>query len=149
MFHNKLFFLFLYFFILINSENTDITIYATNEIIAGCEDGYYYIEIKVQFSSEFDNYYSFVLNLDNPSELKLKCFIEYKNSSIICIGNLYSNDFDFEFGEFIEFPIKFPEVKGIKWDYNSFARNIYGKGWLVEEDPAGFESQHDLPVPYE
>ena len=134
MFHNKLFFLFLYFFILINSENTDITIYATNEVIAGCENGYYYIEIKVQFSSEFDNYYSFVLNLDNPSELKLKCFIEYKNSSIICIGNLYSNDFDFEFGEFIEFPIKFPEVKGIKWDYNSFARNIYGKGWLVEED---------------
>ena len=134
MFHNKIFFLFLLFFAKINSENNDITIYATNEVIAGCENGYYLIELNVKFSSKFDGYYSFLLNLENPSELVFKCFIEYKNSSIICIGNLNSNDFDFEYGEYIEFPINFPEVKGIKWDYNSFARNIYGKGWIVEED---------------
>ena len=134
MFHSKIFFLFLLFFAKINSENNDITIYATNEVIAGCENGYYLIELNVKFSSKFDGYYSFLLNLENPSELVFKCFIEYKNSSIICIGNLNSNDFDFEYGEYIEFPINFPEVKGIKWDYNSFARNIYGKGWIVEED---------------
>ena len=134
MFHNKIFFLFLFFFVKINSENNDITIYATNEVIEGCEEGYYLIKLNVEFSSEFEGYYSFILNLENPSELEFKCFVEYKNSSIICIGNLNSNDFDFEYGEFIEFPINFPEVKGIKWDYNSFARNIYGKGWIVEED---------------
>ena len=134
MFHNKIFFIFLFFFVKINSENNDITIYATNEVIEGCEEGYYLIKLNVEFSSEFEGYYSFNLNLENPSELEFKCFIEYKNSSIICIGNLNSNDFDFEYGEFIEFPINFPEVKGIKWDYNSFARNIYGKGWIVEED---------------
>ena len=134
MFHIKIFFLFLLFFAKINSENNDITIYATNEVIAGCENGYYLIELNVKFSSKFDGYYSFLLNLENPSELVFKCFIEYKNSSIKCIGNLNSNYFDFEYGEYIEFPINFPEVKGIKWDYNSFARNIYGKGWIVEED---------------
>ena len=131
MFHKKIFFIILFFFVGINSE---ITIYATDEIIAGCEDGYYFIEFKVEYSSPFDNYYSFVLYLENPFEIKFKCFIEYKNSSIICIGNLNSNDFDFELGEFIEFPITFPEVQGIKWDYDSFAKNIYAKGWIVEED---------------
>ena len=68
MFHSKIFFLFLLFFAKINSENNDITIYATNEVIAGCENGYYLIELNVKFSSNFDGYYSFLLNLENPSE---------------------------------------------------------------------------------
>ena len=131
MFHKKIFFIILFFFVQINSE---ITIYATDQIIAGCEEGYYFIEFKVEYSAPFDNYFSFVLYLENPFEIKFKCFIEYTNSSITCIGNLNSNDFDFELGEFIEFPISFPEVQGIRWDYDSFAKNIYAKGWIVEND---------------
>jgi len=132
MFHKKLFLFLFFFFVQIKSE--DITIYATDEVIAGCEGGFYLIDLQVKFSSPFDGYYTFQLELENPYELKFKCFIYYKNSSIICLGNLNSNDFDVELGEFIEFPINFPDVKGIKWDYDSFAKNIYGKGWIVDED---------------
>ena len=46
MFHTKIFFLFLFFFVKINSENNDITIYATNEVIEGCEEGYYLIKLN-------------------------------------------------------------------------------------------------------
>ena len=127
-------FLFIFFcFIQVKSDN-EITIYGTNEVISGCEGGFYLIELKVKFSSPFDKYYSFELELENPPEVKFKCFIHNKNSTIICIANLNSNDFDFEIGEFIEFPINFPDVKGIKWDYDSFAKNIYGKGWILDED---------------
>ena len=73
--------------------------------------------------------------------------ILYQNSSIICTGNLNSNSFDVEIGEFFEFPINFPEVKGIKWDYDSFAKNIYGKGWIIGDDcdlkPIDFFSNTD------
>ena len=129
----NIFFLIFLFFAKIKSEN-EITIFATDEVIAGCEGSFYLIELQVKFSSSFDNTFSFLLELENPPELKFKCFIQYKNSSITCIGNLNSNDFDVEFGEFIEFPVSFPEVEGIKWNYDSFAKNIYGKGWIVEED---------------
>ena len=132
MIYKKLFLFLFFFFVQIKSE--DITIYATDEVIAGCEGGFYLIDLQVKFSSPFDGYYTFQLELENPYELKFKCFIYYKNSSIICLGNLNSNDFDVELGEFIEFPINFPDVKGIKWDYDSFAKNIYGKGWIVDED---------------
>ena len=132
MIYKKLFLFLFFFFVQIKSE--DITIYATDEVIAGCEGGFYLIDLQVKFSSPFDGYYTFQLELENPYELKFKCFIYYKNSSIICLGNLNSNDFDVELGEFIEFPINFPDVEGIKWDYDSFAKNIYGKGWIVDED---------------
>ena len=129
----KVFFLFFFFSIQIKTEN-EITVFATDEVIAGCEGGFYLIELQVKFSSPFDKYYTFSLELENPPELKFKCFIHYKNSSIICLGNIDSNDFDVELGEFIEFPISFPDIEGIKWDYDSFAKNIYGKGWIVDED---------------
>ena len=129
----NLFFFIFFFLILVKSDN-EITIYGTNEVNSGCEAGFYLIELKVKFSYSFNEYYSFELELENPPELKFKCFIHNKKSSIICLANLNSNDFDFEVGEFIEFPINFPEVKGIKWDYDSFAKNIYGKGWILDED---------------
>ena len=133
MLNKKLFLLLFFFYAQIKSEN-EITIFGTNDVFAGCEEGFYQIELKVKFSSPFDKVYSFELELENPTELKFKCFIHYKNSSISCLGNLKSNDFDVEMVELIEFPVNFPYVEGIKWDYDSFAKNIYGKGWIVEDD---------------
>ena len=136
MFYDKFYFLVFLFFIQINPIfSNDVTIYATNDIYVDCEEGLYSIELIVKFSSEPQNkYISFPLTLESPYELKLKCLINYQNSSIICITNLNSNSFDLELGEFIEFPILFPEVEGIIWDYDSFAKNIYGKGWIVDND---------------
>ena len=130
----KIFYLFLFFAIFKPSSSNEIKVVATNKVITQCEDGLYKVEIIVNYSSPFEKYYSFILNLESPLELKLKCFISYQNSSIICLGNLNSNKFDLEIGEFIKFPKVFPKLENIVWDYDSFVKNIYEKEWIITND---------------
>ena len=114
--------------------NEEITVTATNELSAECKDGLYFIEIKVNFSSPFNEYYSFPLSLLSPPELLLKCFFNYNNNAILCYGNLYENKFDLEMGEFIILPNTFPKLDNIIWDYDSFVKNIYEREWIIKED---------------
>ena len=114
--------------------NETITIFAKNEVITKCENGLYSLEIKVSFSSSSNEYYSFPLELISPTELKLKCSLDFKNDSIFCFGNLDSNKFDLEIGEFIIFPPNFPILEDIEYDYDSFVKNIYGKEIIIEND---------------
>ena len=130
----KIFYLYLFFFIIKSSLCNEIKVVATNKVITQCQNGLYKVEIIVNYSSPFDKYYSFILNLESPLELKLKCFISYQNSSIICFGNLNSNKFDLEIGEFIKFPKVFPKLENIVWDYDSFVKNIYEKEWIITND---------------
>lgn len=130
----KIFYLYLFFVIIKSSSSNEIKVVATNKVITQCENGLYKVEIIVNYSSPFDKYYSFILNLESPLELKLKCFISYQNSSIICFGNLNSNKFDLEIGEFIKFPKVFPKLENIVWDYDSFVKNIYEKEWIITND---------------
>ena len=130
----KIFYLFLFFAIFKPSSSNEIKVVATNKVITQCEDGLYKVEINVNYSSPFEKYYSFILNLESPLELKLKCFISYQNSSIICFGNLNSNKFELEIGEFIKFPKVFPKLDNIVWDYDSFVKNIYEKEWIITND---------------
>ena len=130
----KILYLFLFFIIIKSSSSNEIKVVATNKIIAQCENGLYKVEIIVNYSSSFEKYYSFILNLESPLELKLKCFISYQNSSIICFRNLNSNKFDLEIGEFIKFPKVFPKLENFVWDYDSFVKNIYEKEWVITSD---------------
>ena len=115
-----------------SSSYSNIKVIATNVISNLCDNGLYYIDIKVNFSSSFDNYFSFPLDLVNPPDLKLKCIMSYQNSTIHCIGNLNSNKLDLESGEIIIFPQKFPKLEIIDWDYDSFIKHIYGKEIRVD-----------------
>ena len=126
--------LFVFFLRVKSSSYNNITVIATNVISTHCDNGLYFIEIKVNFSSPFEDYYSFPLDLMNPPDLKLKCIMTYQNSSILCFGNLNSNKFDLEIGEFIAFPQKFPKIETIEWDYDSFIKNIYGKEMIINSD---------------
>ena len=131
----KLFYFFCIFFIQIKSTiNKEIVVTATNDVIIKCEEGLYYIQINVNFSSSFNEYYSFPLQLENPPELKLKCIMSYQNKSILCFANLNSNKFYLEIGEFLKLPQNFPKIENIVWDYDSFVKNIYEKEWIVQED---------------
>ena len=132
----KIFFyiLFVFFLRVKSSSYNNITVIATNVISTHCDNGLYFIEIKVNFSSPFEDYFSFPLDLINPPDLKLKCIMTYQNSSILCFGNLNSNKFDLEIGEFIAFPQKFPKIETIEWDYDSFIKNIYGKEMIINSD---------------
>ena len=132
--HKNFYFLFIIILVIKSSLNEEIIVTATNEVTTKCDNGLYFIEIKVYFSSSFSNYYTFPLSLLSPSELKLKCSFTYEKKSILCIGNLNSNKFDLEMGEFIILPQKFPKLENINWDYDSFVKNIYGKEWVIVKD---------------
>ena len=115
-----------------NISSSIIRITATNEIKSYCNDGLFNIDIKVIFSSQFNEYYSFNLNIDNPQPIKFKCFLSFKNSIIHCIANLNSNQIQVERSEIIQLPNKFPIIKGFVWDYDSFVKNIYEKSTVME-----------------
>jgi len=132
--NSKILYLFLFFVIIKSSSSNEIKILATNKVKAQCHNGLFKVEIIVNYSQFFDKYYSFILNLESPIELKLKCFISYQNNLIICFGNLNSNKFDLEIGEFIKFPKLFPKLENIIWDYDSFVKNIYEKEWVITKD---------------
>ena len=126
--------LFFIFFHIKLISNTEIKVIATNQVFVECENGLYFVNLKVNFTSSFDKYYSFALNLESPLELKLKCLMIYENETILCFGNLNSNKFDLEIGEFIQFPKFFPKIEDITWDYDSFVKYIYSKEWIIEND---------------
>ena len=114
--------------------NEKIRVFATNKVSTKCENGLYFIEIKVSFSSSSNKYYSFPLELISPIELELKCSFDFQNESIFCFSNLDSNKFELEIGEFIIFPTSFPNLEDIEFDYDSFVKNIYAKEWIMEND---------------
>ena len=115
-----------------NISSSLIRITATNEVKSYCNDGLYIIDMKVIFSSPFDQYYSFILNIENPKEIKFKCLLTFKNSTIHCIANLNSNQIKVERTEIIKLPRFFPIIKGFLWDYDSFVKNIYEKDLILE-----------------
>ena len=115
-----------------NISSSLIRITATNDVKSYCNDGLYIIDMKVIFSSPFDEHYSFSLNIENPKEIKFKCFLTFKNSTIHCIANLNSNQIKVERTEIIKLPRIFPIIKGFIWDYDSFVKNIYEKDLILE-----------------
>ena len=140
----SLYFICIYFLLIKLSLNAEITVIATNELTVECKDGLYFIEIKVNFSSQFNEYYSFPLRLISPPELLLKCFFNYDNKVILCYGNLYANKFDLEIGEFIILPNEFPKLDNIIWDYDSFVKNIYEREWIIKEDCLPVDTTNSL-----
>ena len=115
-----------------NISSSLIKITATNEVKSYCNDGLYIIDMKVIFSSPFYDHYSFILNIENPQEIKFKCFLTFINSTIQCIANLNSNQIKVERTEIIKLPRFFPIIKGFLWDYDSFVKNIYEKDLILE-----------------
>ena len=80
----KLFYILFIFFLQVkSSENDIIKVISKNEIITSCDNGLFFIDIKVNFSSPFDNYITFPLDIVSPPDLKFKCIMTYQNSSIL------------------------------------------------------------------
>ena len=125
-------FYFIIFFLFHKILSDVIRIIATKEVKTYCDYGLYVIEIKVIFNSPFENYYSFDLNIETPEQIKFKCFLFYKNSTIYCSANLDSNKFKIKRTEIIKLPNKFPIIKGFVFDYDSFVKNIYEKELVME-----------------
>jgi len=142
----------IYFIFLIYRVSSILNrINATHEPNYYCDNNLFFIDLKVDFALQFDNYYSFNLDLEFPDDVKFKCFIEYQNKTIRCSGNLNSNNFNFEINQLFQLPISFPKVKGFLWDYDSFVKNVYGKYYLLDyncleknlENPLNKKDDHE------
>ena len=108
-----------------------VRVYATNEVTSSCDNGFYFLDIKVNYSIPFDKLYTFNLILENPQRLNFKCFMSYINGCIKCSLNLFSNQYDINRTEVIRMPNIFPRVKDFAWDYDSFVKNIYEKELVI------------------
>ena len=121
-----------YFIFLIHKASSILNkINATHEPNYYCDNNLFFIDLKVDFSTPIDNYYSFNLDLEYPADVKFKCLIDYQNKTIHCSANLNSNMFNFETNQLFQLPNQFPKVKGFLWDYDSFVKNVYGKYYLL------------------
>ena len=113
-------------FILINLSYANVIITASGQNKCSCENDILYISLDVNFSEKPEkDYYPFILTLDSPEDLQVKCMLEYPNNKIYCLHSFSNEDDYIEEGELLKFPINFPEIEGIKWDYNTFLNEVF------------------------
>ena len=114
------------FLILINSIQSSVIVKAEGKNDISCQDDMLHISIQVSFSEKpKKNYYPFILTLDSPEDLQLKCMLEYQEGKIDCV-HAFFNELDYiEKGDQFRFPIYFPEIEDIKWDYQTFLNEVF------------------------
>ena len=112
--------------LLINVTEGALLVKAVGQNSFRCENDILYVSIDVDFSGKPKNqYYPFILELDSPENLKLKCVLEYANKKINCLHS-FTNENDFiEEDDIFKFPITFPEIDDIQWDYQTFLNEVF------------------------
>ena len=64
-----------------------------------------------------------------PNRLPFKCIIDGPKSNIYCFHSFQNYVWSLADNSRIELPYSFPEIKGVRWDYDSFLRKIYRYLW--------------------
>ena len=123
----KYLYLIIVFLLVHQISSSIIKIISKKEVKTYCDDGLYILELKVDFSSPFNNYYSFNLKFEDPVQILFKCFFSYSINKVICSANLNSNKYKSTKSEILKFPNSFPFIRGFLWDYDSFVKYIYEK----------------------
>ena len=112
--------------LLINSINTSTLVKAGKKINFSCEKDIFYITIDVIFSEKPEkDYYPFVLSLNSPENLEFKCMLQYEESKINCMHSFSNEDDYIQEGDLFKFPISFPSIEGIAWDYKTFLNEVF------------------------
>jgi len=126
----------LFFVILFNSLNIsncqeeDILVIPSEKNLKHlCENNIYQFQIDVQLSKKMDEIIPFEMTIPLPSSLPFKCIINGPKSHIYCLHSFQNYVWSLPDDSSIELPYPFPEIKGIKWDYDSFLKKIYRYLW--------------------
>ena len=126
-------FIFLLFNMIIYSnsqEQKDIIVISTDKNITYfCSNNVYQFNFEVKLSKKLDEIIPFELNIPLPNNLPFKCVIDGPKSNILCFHSFSNYVWSLKDNSRIELPYSFPEIKGIKWDYDSFLRKIYRYLW--------------------
>ena len=122
------------FFILIKSQTQApiIVFPVDSNINQYCSKNAYYFEFKVQFSQALDKVIPFEMTIPLPNRLPFKCVIDGPNTKILCFHSFSNFVWSLSDNTRIELPYSFPNIEGIRWDYDSFLRKIYRYLWRAQ-----------------
>ena len=129
------FYLFLFlslnsFIIIKSQEQYDLVVYPSNKkIIHSCSNDVYQFQFDVTFSKKFDEIIPFELILPLPNNFPFKCILDGPKSNIACFHSFSNYVWALSNNSKIELPYSFPEIEGIRWDYDSFLKKISRYLW--------------------
>ena len=127
----SLFFVLLFNSLIIsNCQEEDIIVIPSEKNLKHlCENNIYQFQFDVQLSKNLDGIIPFEMTIPLPNKLPFKCVINGPKSHIYCLHSFQNYVWSLPDDSRLELPYSFPEVKGIRWDYDSFLRTIYRYLW--------------------
>ena len=105
-----------------------------------CSKNVYYFEFKCKFSEKITKIIPFQMEIPLPYRLLFKCVIDGPNSKILCFHSFSNYVWSLSDNSRIELPYSFPNIEGIRWDYDSFLTKIYRYLWRTKGN-CGLELQ--------
>ena len=100
-----------------------------NNITDYCSKNTYYFEFECKFSEKLNQIIPFEMEIPLPNRLPFKCVIDGPKSKILCFHSFSNYVWSLNDNSRIELPYSFPEIEGIKWDYDTFLTKIYRYLW--------------------
>ena len=129
----------MFFFILLTilctiiKTQDPLSIYPTdNNITEYCSNNVYYFEFTVKISQKLDKIIPFEMTIPLPNRLPFKCIIDGPNLKILCFHSFSNYVWSLSDNSRVELPYSFPNIEGIKWDYDSFLTTIYRYLWRTK-----------------
>ncbi len=121
-------------FMLVKTANI-ITVYPVdNNIVQTCLKNVYRFEFKVRFSEKLDKIIPFEIIIPYPNRIPFKCILDGPNSKFSCFHSFANYVWSLSANSKIELPYSFPNLEGIRWDYDSFLRRIYRSIWTIQSN---------------
>ena len=124
--------LFISLYCLVKTQKMVIVYAIDNNIKQNCDKNVYNFEFKVRFSEKLDKIIPFEMNIPLPNKLPFKCVIDGPNAKIQCFHSFDNHVWSLSDNTRVELPYSFPNIEGIRWDYDSFLRSIYRYLWRTQ-----------------
>ena len=121
-------------FLQIKSQEAIIVYPSDGTIIEYCNKNTYYFDFKVTFSKELDKVIPFEMTIPLPNNLPFKCVIDGPNKKISCFHSFSNYVWSLSIDSRVELPYSFPDIDGIRWDYDKFLEKIYRHLWKATEN---------------
>ena len=123
-------FLLFHIIIISNSQQQDIIVFPTDkELNYSCSDNVYQFQFDVTFSQKLEKIIAFEMEIPLPYKIPFKCILDGPKSNILCFHSFSNYVWSLSDNSRMELPYSFPEIEGIKWDYDSFLKKIYRFLW--------------------
>ena len=94
-----------------------------------CQNNVYQFQFDIKLSKALNEIIPFEMIIPLPNRLPFKCIIDGPKSNVYCFHSFQNYVWSLADNSRIELPYSFPEIKGIRWDYDSFLRKIYRYLW--------------------